>query len=178
MSVKKLFIGRLQWLSALPLLAIALLLTIIALGTLAGAQDPGATRREALFDFYNRISPKSAQIHAGIHLIEIDRSSIDAVGPWPWPRTILGELVTAAAEAGARAVVIAEPLDAPDPLSPETIGQFWLGGVRDGTLGERAGAQLPNTDEILAQARWRPCQMLLPSPRHASAFDRDAQMPR
>lgn len=39
-------------------------------------------------------------------LIEIDEASIRAIGPWPWPRTVLTVLVDRAIEGKARGVVI------------------------------------------------------------------------
>ena len=143
--------GQFQWLTALPLLFVTAALGIIALGTLAGAQSPDARSRELLFDFFQRISPSSSDATTDFHLILIDRESVDDVGPWPWPRTVLAELVETAGNAGAKAVILTEPVDAPDPLSPEIIGEFWLSGARDADLAQQL-ALLPRTDERLAEA--------------------------
>lgn len=115
-----------QWLAALPLLLVTGALAVIALGALGGAQSPDARWRERLFDYFQRLDPAEGVAVEKFHVVEIDRESIDAVGPWPWPRTLLANLVDAADAAGARAVILTEPVDAPDPLSPETIGAFWL----------------------------------------------------
>lgn len=130
------------------------MLAVVALGAIAGAQSPDARAREALFDYFQRISPASEDVAAAadaFHVVEIDQSSIDAVGPWPWPRTILAELVQNAHDAGAKGVILAEPVDAPDPLSPETIGAFWLSGASDEALAQQL-ARLPRTDIRLAEA--------------------------
>ena len=148
---KKVFTAQFQWLSALPLLLVTGALAVIALGTLAGAQSPDARSRELLFDFFQRISPATSDASADFHLVLIDRDSVDQVGPWPWPRTVLAELVEAAAAAGAKGVILTEPVDAPDPLSPEIIGEFWLSGARDAALAQQL-ALLPHTDERLAAA--------------------------
>lgn len=139
------------WLKALPLLLVTAALAILALLTLAGAQSPDARAREQLFDFYQRLAPASYDPAADFHTVLIDRESVDAVGPWPWPRTILADLVEKAGAAGARGVVITEPVDAPDPLSPETIGAFWLEGASDQALAAQL-ERLPSTDVVLAQA--------------------------
>ncbi len=148
---KRMFTGQFQWLSALPLLLVTAALAIIALGTLAGAQSPDARAREVLFDYFQRISPAANDALADFHLVLIDRESVDEVGPWPWPRTVLAELVETAAKAGAKGVVLSEPVDAPDPLSPEIIGEFWLSGARDAALAQQLSL-LPRTDETLARA--------------------------
>ena len=139
------------WLTALPLLLVTGALAVIALGTLAGAQSPDARWRERLFDYFQRLDPASGAAVENFHLVLIDRQSVEAVGPWPWPRTVIAGLVEAAGEAGAKGVILTEAVDAPDPLSPETIGEFWLSGARDETLAQQLSL-LPRTDERLAEA--------------------------
>ena len=145
------FAQRFRWLSALPLFAVILALAIISIGTLSGAQSTNATSREALFDYYQRLKPASAETLTPFHIVSIDRDSIDSVGPWPWPRSILAEIVLEANAAGAKGVIVVEPIDAPDPLSPEVIGEFWLQGARDDALAKQL-ALLPSTDTALADA--------------------------
>ena len=148
---KPMFRGRFEWLSALPLLLVTGALAIIALGALTGAQSPDARSREVLFSYFQRLSPATYEPGENFHLVMIDRESVDAVGPWPWPRTVLANLVAAAGDAGAASVILTEPVDAPDPLSPETIGEFWLAGASDDALAQQL-ARLPRTDEALANA--------------------------
>ncbi len=148
---KRMFRDQFEWLSALPLLAVTGALVVIALGALAGAQSPDARWREVLFDYFGRLAPADYDTSENFHLVLIDRESVDAVGPWPWPRTVLADLVAGAAEAGAKAVILTEPVDAPDPLSPETIGKFWLEGASDETLAQQL-SRLPRTDAVLADA--------------------------
>ena len=145
------FRGRFEWLSAVPLILVTGALTILALSTLSGAQSPDVQNRERLFDFYQRLSPADYDPAKQFHLITIDRESVNAVGPWPWPRTILAELVESAGNAGATGVILTTPVDAPDPLSPETIGDFWLAGASDAPLAQQL-ALLPSTNQRLAEA--------------------------
>ncbi len=139
------------WLKALPLLAVTGALAVIAIFALAGAQSPDGRTRENLFDYFQRLAPAGYDAGAHFHVVLIDRESVNLVGPWPWPRTVLADLVEAAAQAGAKGVVLTEPADAPDPLSPETIGAFWLEGASDDALA-RELARLPSTDATLAAA--------------------------
>lgn len=140
-----------QWLSGLPLLLVTGVLAVMALGALTGAQSPEASGREKLFDYFQRLDPADGVSVDKFHLVLIDRESVEAVGPWPWPRTVVAEIVEAAGAAGAKGVILTEAVDAPDPLSPETIGEFWLSGARDETLAQQL-ALLPRTDERLADA--------------------------
>lgn len=154
MMARNMFAARFRWLTALPLLFVIFALAVIAVGTLSGAHSRSASAREQLFDFYQRIKPSSSDAAQPFHIVIIDRESIDRIGPWPWPRTVLADLVERAAGAGARGVMLVEPVDAPDPLSPESIGEFWLGGARDEELARQL-ALLPSTDAVLAAAMAR-----------------------
>lgn len=151
MTSNTMFRKQFQWLTALPLLIVTGILAILALMTLTRAQAPEAHSREVLFDYFQRLSPAAYDPSAQFHLVLIDRESVEAVGPWPWPRTVLADLVSATAAAGAKAVILTEPTDRPDPLSPETIGKFWLEGASDEALA-RELSRLPKTDEALARA--------------------------
>ena len=148
---KNLFAAQFRWLAALPQLLVIAALGVIAIGTLSSGDSGGATGRERFFDYFQRIMPAASSAASPIHLITIDRESIDRIGPWPWPRTLLADLSRKAAAAGAKGVIIVEPVDSPDPLSPSTIGEFWLGGARDEGLARQL-ALLPGTDEALAEA--------------------------
>ncbi len=37
-------------------------------------------------------------------IVEIDRKSIDAIGPWPWPRSYIADIITIISEAKAKAI--------------------------------------------------------------------------
>lgn len=126
-------------------------LMAIAINALVNAQSTDAPMREALFDFYQRLKPAPSRARSPVHIVSIDAESLERMGPWPWPRTLVAQLVDESIEAGAKGVLIAEPLDVPDPLSPETIGDFWLKGAQDNALAEQL-QQLPRTDEVLAQS--------------------------
>ena len=145
------FSARFKWLSALPLLAVTAILLVLAVSTLTNAQSRSGGARERLFDFYARIAPAPASQPSKFHIVEIDRESAEKVGPWPWPRSLAADLVRTASQVGATAVVFVEPVDAPDPLSPETMGAFWLDGARDAELAAQLSL-LPKTDVELARA--------------------------
>lgn len=151
MSNSRMFRDSFAWLKAVPLLAVAGALAVIAIWALASAQSPDGRLREQLFDYFQRLAPADDDAGETFHVVLIDRESVNLMGPWPWPRTVLADLVEAAAAAGASGVILTEPADAPDPLSPETIGAFWLEGASDDALA-RELARLPSTDETLAAA--------------------------
>jgi adenylate cyclase len=146
--------GRFRWLGALPLMLMVAVMAGLALMTLANAGARHGGAREQLFDLYERLFPAKIDRNSPIHVVEIDRESIEKIGPWPWPRSLIAELVETSAGAGAKGVLYLEGVDSPDPLSPETIGDFWLAGARDERLAQQL-ALLPSTDLMLARAMSR-----------------------
>ncbi len=148
---KQIFAARFSWLSALPLLVVIAGLSLLALNVLGSAQSRDGGGRDRLFDLYQRLIPAETAGVSPFHVIEIDRESIDRMGPWPWPRSLLANIVERTTSAGAKGVILVEAVDAPDPLSPETIGAFWLSGVPDEALAQQLSL-LPSTDRLLARA--------------------------
>jgi adenylate cyclase len=148
---RNVFSARLKWLGALPLLAVILAMAAIAIGALSGAQSNAGGARDHLFDVYQRLKPAAATSLKSFHVVAIDAESLKKIGPWPWPRTILAEIAKEAEQAGAKGFILVEPVDSPDPLSPESIGAFWLSGARDEEFARQL-ALLPSTDEALADA--------------------------
>ncbi len=86
----------------------AVLAGLIALGVGAGAAAifPEATVvrwREAATDaVLLRLPPPEAPVV----VVDIDRATIAAIGPWPWPRETLARLVTGVLDANPRAVAL------------------------------------------------------------------------
>lgn len=148
---KSVFASKFRWLAALPLVALVAVMAGLAVTTLANADARHGGAREHLFDLYQRLFPAKISAASSFHVVEIDQESVEKVGPWPWPRSLIAELVTASSNAGAKGVLYVDGVDRPDPLSPETIGDFWLAGARDQRLAQQL-ALLPSTDLMLARA--------------------------
>ena len=100
------------------------------------------------FDLYQRISPRSSPVRPVV-IVDIDEASIAALGQWPWPRTILADLLTRLNELQAAAVAFDVIFPEPDRSSPnEAVKHFRE--VDDATR-ERL-EQLPSNDEVFANA--------------------------
>ena len=66
--------------------------------------------RNETFDLYQRIKPREYTDPAGIagvgvKLLDVDDESLARIGQWPWPRTVIAELIARATNAGAYALV-------------------------------------------------------------------------
>lgn len=75
-----------------------------------------------------------------VAIIDIDAASLEAFGPWPWRRNMIGELVDIATRAGARVVAVDILFSDPEARSPEaqarrlaeTLNRPELAAIADG----------------------------------------------
>jgi serine phosphatase RsbU (regulator of sigma subunit)/CHASE2 domain-containing sensor protein len=134
-----LHIARLRLVGALVLVAFATAIAV-DLPQLLPLQD-------AFFDAMQRHSPRVVDT-TPVTIVEIDEKSISELGPWPWPRTTLAQLVHTINAYGPAAIGIDIVMPEPDPFSPERA----LAHIdADLALLERIAA-LPSNDAELATA--------------------------
>ncbi len=104
--------------------------------------------RMALFDAYQKVSPRVRQSAPAV-IVAIDEKSLQQLGQWPWPRTVMADLVRAIAEAGPAAIGVDVLMPEPDRMSPASIAR--LIAPMDARLAARL-SQLPGNDSVLADA--------------------------
>jgi serine phosphatase RsbU (regulator of sigma subunit)/CHASE2 domain-containing sensor protein len=104
--------------------------------------------RMALFDTYQTLSPR-VRVSAPAVIVAIDEKSLQALGQWPWPRTITADLIHAIAEAGPAAIGVDVLMPEADRMSPGNLARL-IDRV-DPNLAQRL-AKLPSNDAVLAQA--------------------------
>jgi adenylate cyclase len=103
------------------------------------------------FDFYQRAAPRAATT-SPVAIVDVDDRSLAAIGQWPWPRTIVAQLVDKLGRAGAAVVAFDIDFADPDQTSPKKLLPLLL---QDGAGAQQAGellAPLPDPDARLAQA--------------------------
>ena len=131
--------------------AIALGATAIvaALGTVS--DSPLARLQNIAFDRYQRLLPRPAGAPA-VALVDIDNASLAALGQWPWPRTLLADLVEKTAAAGARVIGLDLTLSEPDRTSPSELRRMLASAGVPPAESARVLAGLPEHDAVLARA--------------------------
>jgi adenylate cyclase len=132
--------GRVRWIGVLLLAALALLLWV---------QPPWVSRIQLLwFDTSQTLVPRTVKALPAT-IVEIDQKSIVALGQWPWPRTVLAQLVREI----ARANPVAIGLDILMPESDRSSPEHWLDNMpsTDADLAQSLSA-LPSHDTELARA--------------------------
>ncbi len=125
------------------LLTLAMLAVLVAVGPLMDA------RLQSLwFDAYQRITPREIESTPAM-VVEIDERSLAALGQWPWPRTILAELLRAIEAHQPLAIGIDILMSEADRMSPERLAE--RAQRVDPELSARLSA-LPSNDAEMAAA--------------------------
>jgi adenylate cyclase len=104
---------RQRWLPTL--IGVAALACVVALRI--ADPTPVTQVRNWVFDGYQRIEPRPYE-PAGVRVIDIDETSLEAYGQWPWPRTVLATLVERLDTLGAAAIVFDMVFGEPDRTAP------------------------------------------------------------
>ncbi|MGA0347475.1 MAG: CHASE2 domain-containing protein [Alphaproteobacteria bacterium] len=128
------------------------IITLI-LAILIGLLDPPPIQRLRLlgFDQIQRVEPRPYQ-KLPVRIVDIDEKSLEALGQWPWPRTVMAELLIKLQKAGAAAVAFDILFAEPDRTSPSTILKQWkkFEGISANPELSDLISKLPDHDEVLA----------------------------
>lgn len=134
-----------------PVFRVAALLVI--LGAFIALVQEGLGLKERIFyvvyDTYIKLKPRPATDQ--IVFIDIDDQSLARIGQWPWPRTVVADLVTSLKDSGAKVIVFDGVLAESDRTSPENFSKF----IKDDEISVEARETLlsrKSHDEILADA--------------------------
>src|SRR6266571_4448499 len=129
------------WAPGLVVLAVALLLRVI---------DPSFVEEWRLsgFDAAQRLWPR-IEADNGVVIVAIDEESLAAKGQWPWPRTLVAELVRRIATGRPDALGIDILFAEPDRFSPQRIAESLPGLAPEAAA---ALARLPANDALLGEA--------------------------
>ena len=104
--------------------------------------------RDASFDQLQALSPLPYHSTLPIRVIAIDDASLASLGQWPWPRTVIAQMVDRLHDLGARVIAFDVIFSEPDRTSPEQLAAAW---PQDPILHDRL-MQLPAHDKILAES--------------------------
>jgi len=113
--------------------------------------SPVARLRSLVFDTYQQIEPREFNPSLPLSIVDIDEDSLKKIGQWPWPRTVLADLVRKLTDDGAAAIGFDIVFPEPDRMSPANALRFWpqsdaLAGLREEV------EKLPSNDQVLAEA--------------------------
>jgi adenylate cyclase len=119
------------------------------LAVLVGAEPRWNSRlQSSWFDAYQVFEPRKV-VSTPAMVVEIDEKSLAQLGQWPWPRTILAELVRDIEKYQPLAIGIDIQMSEADRMSPQQL--FKRSAELDPVLAARVAA-LPSNDTELAAA--------------------------
>ena len=125
------------------------LLALAALSVLLWLQPPTLRRLQAAwFDSMQAVAPRPIQ-SMPVTIVAIDDKSLAALGQWPWPRTVLADLIRAIDAHQPAAIGVDVLMPEPDRLSPDRLLAHL--SEQDPALAQRLAA-LPSNDRLLADA--------------------------
>jgi len=103
----------------------------------------------ATFDTYNKLKPRPSSDQVAI--VDLDEASLKKLGQWPFPRTVMAEIVESLNALGARVIAFDIVFAESDRTSPQRIA----GTLPDSEMYEPAKSVLsglPDNDAVFAQA--------------------------
>lgn len=129
--------------------AVVVLLAIIVLIRIA---DPVPIARLRLlgFDTFQLIEPRVYDPSLPVRIVDIDDASLERIGQWPWPRSVLAELTRKLAESGAAVIGYDIIMAEPDRPLADAIKRLPRSPAVDQVLA--IAEQLPSGDEVLTTA--------------------------
>jgi adenylate cyclase len=113
------------------------------------------------FDSYQRLSPQKHNSDSPVRIVDIDEASLARIGQWPWPRTVIADLLDRLGMAGAAVVAFDVQFAEADRTSLEQIvrrlPESEAGRLADVIVGrttndEAFAAALKRTPSVLATA--------------------------
>ena len=110
--------------------------------------DPGPVEvlRLKSLDIYQLLHPREERRDL-VAIVDIDEQSLRTLGQWPWPRTIMAEMITKITERGGTIVGFDVLFPEPDRSSPEVFAESFQG--LDDATRERL-RHLPSNDATFA----------------------------
>lgn len=127
---------------------VCLCLLALLVGLRIWDPPPVQSLRARTFDFYQVLKPRDAGLRPAV-IVDIDEASLAAFGQWPWPRTLLADLVTKLTNLGSAAIAFDIIFAEPDRMSPAVAAQSFR------NLDPQTRDQLqrlPSNDDIFAGA--------------------------
>ena len=116
-------------LSRVTLLGLAVLACLVSLRVL----DPEAVEalRLKTFDAFNRIKPRVPAEQSPVVIIDIDERTLSELGLWPWPRTLIADLIAATRDYGMAVIGFDAVFSEIDKTSPSALVKTMRGADQE-----------------------------------------------
>src|ERR1700675_4129478 len=78
------------------------------------------------FDLFQVLRPREQAVRPVV-IADIDEASLKEIGQWPWPRTVVADLITRLKEQGALVIGFDVIFAEPDRMSPAVAAESFRG---------------------------------------------------
>ena len=129
--------------------SVCVLLLVALVGMRIADPQPLEELRLRTFDIYQKLAPRPLMESSPAVVLDIDEQSLTAFGQWPWPRTLVAEIVGKLTDLGAAAIAFDIIFAEPDRVSPNLLANS-LPNLDDETREKLL--RLPSNDQVLAEA--------------------------
>jgi adenylate cyclase len=165
----KLIIRWARWFGLARAVCIVLLFALVPLRVI----DPRPLEEVRLraFDLFQVLRPRE-QTARPVVIVDIDEASLKEIGQWPWPRTVVADLVNRLNALGAVVIGFDVVFPEPDRMSPAVAAESFR-GIDAETREKLAG--LPSNVRSWRKRSRRPAWS---SARPARRYRRRARRPR
>jgi hypothetical protein len=128
-------------------------LSVLVLGIGGRVFDVGWVElaRVKTFDLYQRLEPRAPENY-GVGIVDIDEKSLLEIGQWPWPRTVIADLINRLADGKAAVVGFDAVFPEYDRMSPDLVASA-IRGADQQTLDSLK--ELPRNENVMAAAMKR-----------------------
>src|SRR5271169_1322967 len=142
----KLIIRWARWFDLARAVCIVLLFALVPLRVI----DPRPLEEVRLraFDLFQVLRPRE-QTARPVVIVDIDEASLKEIGQWPWPRTVVADMVTRITQLGAVVIGFDVIFAEPDRMSP-AIAERSFRGIDAETRAKLDS--LPSNDQVFADA--------------------------
>jgi adenylate cyclase len=140
--------SQFDWPTALVALSLVVASVVLQIWNPAVVE---ATRLR-LFDQLQRWAPRQAALAPPVIIVDIDEASLRELGQWPWPRTLVGQLIDKLAALGAATIAFDVLFVERDRFSPPAYAETIA--AADASLAGKLRI-LPDSDEAMAKAMRR-----------------------
>jgi CHASE2 domain-containing sensor protein len=141
---------RTAWRGAIYVLPLAFLFA----AAVARVAAPDLLDRMSLIclDLYQFAAPRKPEGNTPIRIVDIDDDSLKKIGQWPWPRTLVAQLIDKVREAGASLIAFDIDFAEPDRTSPKLLLPLMAQSGVGAEEAKKLLATLPDPDRRLAEA--------------------------
>lgn len=104
------------------------------------------------FDIYQRADPRATPADPPVLIVDIDQHSLNELGQWPWPRTVVAQMLDHLREAGAAVVAFDVLFSEPDRTAPESLKKLLVARGTSEADAQRLLAEMADPDAQFAEA--------------------------